>query len=58
MRFIVVVVLGFALTGCASWRNRPPEPSNNYWQINKQVQAQSVQPAQPDRDQGGNDNGR
>ena len=57
MRFIVVVLLGLAVTGCASVRNRPPEPGNNYWQINKQVPAQPAQPTQP-QDQGGNNNGR
>jgi uncharacterized protein YceK len=35
MRVMCVLLVAAVLTGCASYRNRAPEPGNNYWPINK-----------------------
>lgn len=37
MRLICAILVVALLGGCAAHRNRPVEPNNHYWPINKQV---------------------
>lgn len=43
MRLICILLVALGLAGCASHRNRPPQPDSNYWPINKQIQQSGEQ---------------